>query len=62
MYQQHLFEERFALAEKIWKEAKMLPKEAMTAARLRELEYEKNIAFCSPFLWDSLLCSGLYPT
>ena len=45
MYQQHLFEERFALAEKIWKEAKMLPKEAMTAARLRELEYEKNIAF-----------------
>ena len=45
MYQQRLFEERFALAEKIWKEAKMLPKEAMTAARLRELEYEKNIAF-----------------
>ncbi|WP_428768478.1 HlyD family efflux transporter periplasmic adaptor subunit [Treponema sp. HNW] len=45
MYRQRLFEERFSLAEKTWKEAKALPKEAMTAVRLRELEYEKNIAF-----------------
>ena len=45
MYQQRLFAERFSLAEKIWKEAKAVPEEAMTAARLRELEYEKNIAF-----------------
>ena len=45
MYQQRLLEERSVLTEKIWKEAKTLPEEAMTAVRLRELEYEKNIAF-----------------
>lgn len=45
MYRQLLFEERFSLAEKTWREAKNMPPESITAVRLRELEHEKNITF-----------------
>lgn len=44
LYQQRLFEERASLAEKILKEAQSLPEEAVTAVRIRELEYEKDTA------------------
>ena len=44
-YQKELLEKRYALAEKTRKEALCMPSDAITGARLRELEYEANIQF-----------------
>ena len=42
-YQKELLEKRYALAEKTRKEALHMPSDAITGAKLRELEYEADI-------------------
>ena len=42
-YQKELLEKRYALAEKTRKEALRMPSDAITGAKLRELEYEADI-------------------
>lgn len=45
LFQKKLLEENYNLKEKIWQEGLRMPAESITAVKLRELDYEKNISF-----------------